>query len=115
VQHARRALVLSASAASNPSDKESLVKSDVGDPASKISTATGSQVQWPHSFCGICIDLSFPRWYCTAAWMVSDQKGCKLQAAETDVKSLQDLPSYPRAFVTRRLIVFVGIVIGWGL
>ena len=28
------------------------------------------------------------------------------------VKSLQDLPAYPRAFVVRRLLVFVGIVIG---
>ncbi|KAK9916786.1 hypothetical protein WJX75_006994 [Coccomyxa subellipsoidea] len=29
------------------------------------------------------------------------------------VKSLQDLPAYPRAFVVRRLLVFVGIVIGY--
>ena len=28
------------------------------------------------------------------------------------VKSLQDLPAYPREFVARRLVVFVGIVIG---
>ena len=29
-----------------------------------------------------------------------------------EVKSLQDLPAYPREFVVRRLVVFVGIVIG---
>ena len=29
-----------------------------------------------------------------------------------EIKSLQDLPAYPREFVVRRLVVFVGIVIG---
>ena len=29
-----------------------------------------------------------------------------------EIKSLQDLPEYPREFVVRRLVVFVGIVIG---
>ncbi len=37
-----------------------------------------------------------------------------VQASDEKVKSLQDLPAYPRAFVVRRLIVFVGIVIGYG-
>jgi hypothetical protein len=29
-----------------------------------------------------------------------------------EIRSLQDLPEYPRAFVVRRMFVFVGIVIG---
>lgn len=33
-------------------------------------------------------------------------------AAPGKVKSLQDYESYPRQFVIRRLIVFVGIVVG---
>ena len=34
--------------------------------------------------------------------------------SSSGVASLQDLPEYPRAFVIRRLFVFLGIVVGCG-
>lgn len=45
VKRERVAIAVSAAAAaSNPGDAESIVKADVGEPASKINTSLGSQV-----------------------------------------------------------------------
>jgi sugar phosphate permease len=64
--------------------EENLVKSDVGEPAERQELATGGL-----------------------------QQSAGGNGAPQQQQSLQDLPEYPADFVRRRLVVFVGIVVGY--
>ena len=43
----------------------------------------------------------------------SSSSSSSSEARFAGIKTLSDLPSYPKDFVLRRLVVFVGIVIGY--
>ena len=63
-----------------------------------------------------CVECSMCYWPHLLTWYLSHQaptvQGAQQNATSGKPKSLQDYESYPREFVVRRLIVFVGIVVG---
>lgn len=123
--------------AQNP--KEDLVKQDVGLPAEKTDFSTEgngavSPLDLPALFlmhdrrgaftCGArCVFLpNFLSVHFFTHSLVHHRnlmrdvdfvQGAGDAGGEVKIASLQDYESYPRAFVVRRLVVFVGIVIGY--
>ena len=128
-----------AASSGNLDDRESLVKADVGAPASKALSDVGAKVR-PAGCHLASITWLFQGFGCLKRHkLVCDRMGAceqvntgttpqprgEVQAGSGgeaegqnggqpggEIKSLQDLPAYPREFVVRRLVVFVGIVIG---